>query len=1000
TPAFLTGDGEAAALVARFDWSATSLGPITGWSASLRTAVGIIVHSPVPIVMLWGDDGYMIYNDAYSGFAGAKHPGVFGLKVRDGWPEVAEFNDNVMKVGLAGGTLAYRDQELTLHRNGKPEQVWMNLDYSPVLGDDGKPAGVIAIVVETTDRVLSERRQAFRVELADRLAALDDPFEAPAVAAEALGRHLGANRVGYGDVLPDDETIYCDTSFTDGLDPLTGSFTLDVFGPDNIVAQRQGRTFAADDVEDDPNLDHALWRSIGTRAFVSVPLVRDGRFTASLFINQREPRRWTSDEIGLAEEVAARIWDAVERGRAETRLRASEMSLRELNVDLERQVAERTHQVGRTWAINPDLLTIFDAGGRFERANPAWTVMLGWTEAELVGTPFIDLVHPDDVEQSQAAFASLIGGGAPAIDFQNRYRATDGSYRWLSWIAVREDGKCYATARDVTKARQQEAALTQRTAELDRVWRNSRDIHVVVDRDGVFRAVNPAWTAILGHAADEVIGHSFDEFSLGSDGVSPAERFATTLIRDMINIETPYRHKDGSVRWISWNTSVESDLVYGYGRHITDERKAVAALEQSEARMRTLFETSYQLQALLAVDGTVVDVNATALAAIDRTADEIVGLLLCETPWFNGTPDVSKLVCDGVAAAAAGTSVRHEIAVAMASGRRTYDLAIRPIDDAHGNIVAIVAEAVDLTERRLIEEALRQSQKLEAMGQLTGGVAHDFNNLLTPIIGSLDLLQRRAVGGDREQRLLAGALQSADRAKVLVQRRLAFARRQPLQPVAVDVGQLVRDMAGLVYSTSGSRIEVDIDVAKDLPPASADPNQLEMAILNLSVNARDAMAEGGHLRIGVTAETVTAAHPAGLAAGDYIRLSVADTGTGMDAETRTRAVEPFFSTKGVGKGTGLGLSMVHGLTAQLGGALSIGSEPGRGTTIDLWLPVSRERRIAPARRADDRSMFGTALLVDDEELVRASTADMLGELGFRVIEAASAEEALRTIDDG
>ncbi|MGI4875874.1 MAG: PAS domain-containing protein, partial [Janthinobacterium lividum] len=542
TPAFLTSDCETAGLIAHFDWGATSLGPIAEWPASLRTAVGIIVHSPVPIVMLWGDDGYMIYNDAYSGFAGAKHPGVFGKKVRDGWPEVAEFNANVMQVGLAGGTLAYRDQELTLHRNGKPEQVWMNLDYSPVLGDDGKPAGVIAIVVETTDRVLSERRQAFRVELADRLAALDDPSEAPAVAAEALGRHLKVNRVGYGEVLPDDVTIYCDTTFTAGLEPLTGSFTLDAFGPDNIVAQRQGRTFAADDVENDPRLDHELWRSIGTRAFVSVPLVRDGRFTASLFINQREPRRWTSDEIGLAEEVAARIWDAVERGRAENRLRASEFSLRALNADLERQVAERTHQVGRTWAINPDLLAVLGPDGRFERANPAWTTILGWTEAELVGTQFSDYIHPADIEPSQAAFARLIDDGVSAIDFPNRYRAADGSYRWLSWVAVREDGKCYATSRDITEARLQGAALAQRTAELDRVWRNSRDIHVVVDHDGVLHAVNPAWKTILGHEAGEVVGHSFDEFRVGSDGVSRARRIDATLRGGMTNVEASCRH--------------------------------------------------------------------------------------------------------------------------------------------------------------------------------------------------------------------------------------------------------------------------------------------------------------------------------------------------------------------------------------------------------------------------------------------------------------------------
>ena len=208
---------------------------------------------------------------------------------------------------------------------------------------------------------------------------------------------------------------------------------------------------------------------------------------------------------------------------------------------------------------------------------------------------------------------------------------------------------------------------------------------------------------------------------------------------------------------------------------------------------------------------------------------------------------------------------------------------------------------------RLTEEALRQSQKLEAMGQLTGGVAHDFNNLLMPIIGSLDMLQRRQIGGEREQRLIGGALQSADRAKTLVQRLLAFARRQPLQPVAVDVAELVTGMAQLIESTTGPQIRVVVDVAKNVPLANADPNQLEMAILNLSVNARDAMTQGGTLRISASPETVQAIHRSKLKPGPYVRISVADTGTGMDEAVLARAIEPFFSTKGVGKGTGLGL---------------------------------------------------------------------------------------------
>lgn len=292
------------------------------------------------------------------------------------------------------------------------------------------------------------------------------------------------------------------------------------------------------------------------------------------------------------------------------------------------------------------------------------------------------------------------------------------------------------------------------------------------------------------------------------------------------------------------------------------------------------------------------------------------------------------------------------------------------------------------------QDALRQAQKLEAMGQLTGGVAHDFNNLLTPIIGSLDLLQRRQIGGEREQRLIDGALQSADRARTLVQRLLAFARRQPLKPEPVDIAALIMGMRELVETTVGPQVECSLDLGNGLPLAVADPHQIEMAILNLSVNARDAMADGGRLTISAKRMSPGRDHTE-IAAGSYVVIAVCDSGSGMGDETRRRAIEPFYSTKGVGQGTGLGLSMAHGLASQLGGALTIESTVGAGSTIALWLPVSADTAVRAATpTGQDTHIAGVALLVDDEDLVRATTADMLVELGFEVVEAHSGADAL------
>jgi signal transduction histidine kinase/CheY-like chemotaxis protein len=312
------------------------------------------------------------------------------------------------------------------------------------------------------------------------------------------------------------------------------------------------------------------------------------------------------------------------------------------------------------------------------------------------------------------------------------------------------------------------------------------------------------------------------------------------------------------------------------------------------------------------------------------------------------------------------------------------------------------ARVVERTrEHELALAKLHEAQKLETLGQLTGGVAHDFNNLLTPVIGNLDLLRRRIPVGDPSQRLIDAGLQAASRAATLVQRLLAFARRQDLRVRSVNVRALLDGMSDLIRRSLDPSIDVKITHSPDLPPARVDPNQLELAILNLAINARDAMPSGGTINIEAAAASVD--RQRGLAAGSYVRVAVSDTGTGMDEHTLARAVEPFFSTKGVGKGTGLGLSMVHGLAAQLGGRLNLTSTPGKGTTAEIWLPIAHEapgtddlesRPIRPAPRR------ATILLVDDEELVRIGTSEMLSDLGYEVAQAASGGEAMRMLRAG
>ena len=706
-------------------------------------------------------------------------------------------------------------------------------------------------------------------------------------------------------------------------------------------------------------------------------------------------------------------YDVTERKRVERALRESESRFQAITDSIDQMI----------WSSLPD--------GYHDYYNQRWYDYTGMRKGSTDGEAWNGMFHPDDRERAWAEWRhSLETGELYEIEYRLRHRS--GDYRWVlgravamrgetgdivRWFGTCTDIQDIVEAREIlkTSAKRLEREITEGTAErklLADVVEATDAFVLVLDLDYGILALNKAnadeFERIYGvrpKVGDNVM-------DLLADQPEHQAQVRAAWGRALAGEEVRFTEAFGEPQRarpfyeIKFNTlrDENGDRIgaYQFTYDVTERLRDQAKMETNQARLSTIFETSYQYQALLFADGTVLEVNATALDGIKSRLEDVLGKPFWATPWFTETPGMTEAVRAGVAHVAAGNDFRREVLVNLPIGQRTLDFSMRPVRDASGAVVAIVPEAVDITARRQTEDALRQSQKLDAMGQLTGGVAHDFNNLLTPIIGGLDILLHRGLGGEREKRLIEGALQSADRAKTLVQRLLSFARRQPLQPVSVDMARLVTGMADLIASTTGPQIEVVVDVAEDLPAANADPNQLEMAILNLSVNARDAMMSGGTLRISAAAETIEPGHRTALVPGPYIRLSVADTGAGMDAATVAMAIEPFFSTKGVGKGTGLGLSMVHGLASQLGGAMRISSQPGTGTDVEVWLPVNAG---SPPIPEDDLptaglKFMGTALLVDDEALVRMSTADMLMDLGFAVVEAASAEEALVAIEKG
>ena len=425
-------------------------------------------------------------------------------------------------------------------------------------------------------------------------------------------------------------------------------------------------------------------------------------------------------------------------------------------------------------------------------------------------------------------------------------------------------------------------------------------------------------------------------------------------------------------------------------------------------RLRTTFETSYIYQGYMTRDGTLLDANNASLAGIQCRLEDVVGRPFWDTPWFAGTPGMPEAVQQAVQLAAEGQTVQRSILLKLPTGERAFDFALRPVKNERGDVIAIIPEAVETTGRIKAEDALRQAQKMEAIGQLTGGIAHDFNNMMAVVIGAMNLLQRRLAQGSTDvSRYIDAAIDGATRAASLTQRLLAFSRQQALAPEAIDVNRMVADMSEMLSRTLGEQIKVETVLASGLWRTHADPIQLENVILNLSVNARDAMPDGGKLTI-ETANTHIDEEYADeyqIAADQYVLLSVTDTGSGMSSEVMAQAFDPFFTTKGVGAGTGLGLSQVFGFVRQSGGHVKLHSEIGVGTSVKVYLPRYHGEAVpVPPKRPPVAALRGElseiVLVVEDEERVRNYSIEALRELGYTVVSAPSAPEALRLIDGG
>ncbi len=668
----------------------------------------------------------------------------------------------------------------------------------------------------------------------------------------------------------------------------------------------------------------------------------------------------------------------------------------------------------------PECVTVVSADGALVEMNPAGLTMIAAADLAAVrGHPVSSLVHPDDVEMFMRLHAEASAGSDGRAEF--RVVALDGSVRWVESHSVpleaEADGRSavLTVTRDVTQRRElddelrETAALLRLASRLGRLggWSTEAPFTVV------------HWSDEVAMIHDMPAGHQVN--------IDEGLEFYAPEYRETISASFAECVDDGT------SFDIEAEVITGTGRRIWSRTIGEAERDESGRVVR--------------VAGAVQDISdhRSAIEAL-RTSEELFRLLSEATSdvvfdwdlttdqiWYGDGLDV--LIGDGVAgvfelaavkrrihpddvdrwessvrAVAAGTDDlwTEEVRLVHADGREiTVECNGYVIRDADGSARRLVGSLVEMTAQRALEERLAQSQRLEAVGQLTGGIAHDFNNLLTVILGNADLLVEE-LGDDGDLGESASMMRAAaERGADLTQRLLAFARRQPLEPTVVDVASLLGRLDGLLRRTLGEDIEIEQHHADGTWNGLVDGAQLESAVLNICLNARDAMPDGGHLHIEATNVTIDddqyggpAGHGDGLRAGDYVVIAISDTGVGMTPEIAARAFDPFFTTKGAGEGSGLGLSMVYGFAKQSGGHVGIHSEEGEGTVVRLFIPrapvdmTAQTTRPAPARRArgDER-----ILLVEDDEMVRGLAAAQLRGLGYEVVDAVDGPSALAAL---
>lgn len=808
----------------------------------------------------------------------------------------------------------------------------------------------------------NEARLQFLDALARETARSRDADAILAITTRMVGEHLGVSSCAYADMDPDQDgfTIRGDWA-APGAVHIVGHYSLGDFGKLAVKNLGAGRPLVVNDnlTELEPH-EAATFQAIGIGATICMPLVKDGRLTALMAIHHRGPHQWTAAELGMITEVTERSWAHIERVRSE------QMAI---------ETAERLHLATQaamigTWDFNP-------LSGKLQWDDRCKSLFGLPSDAEVsYEEVFLKGLHPDDRERVDQEVKRTLSG-ANSGPYEIEYRTVgleDGIERWVAakGTAIFEHDhatRFIGTVIDISARKKAERHL--------RILNDTgAAVAQELDLDKIVQIVTDAGVELSGaqfgaffYNVLDTEGGSYMLYALSG---APRSAFENYPMPRATAVFAPTFLGEGVVR---------SDDILGDSRYGKNTPR------------KGMPEGHLPVRSYLAVP------------VISRSGEVLGGLFFghAQTGAFQLAHETALLGIAGHAAIAIDNARLFQAAEREIADRRRAEAELQTLN---ATLEQRVSE--EITERLRAEDQLRQAQKMEAVGQLTGGIAHDFNNMLAVVIGGLNLAQRRLSKGDADiGRFVEGAMEGAKRAADLTQRLLAFSRQQPLEPKPLNANEMVCGMRDLLDRTFGEMISVETVLSAGLWQVEADAAQLESSLLNLSVNARDAMPEGGKLTI----ETANAfiddryAREYALRPGQFVLIVVSDTGSGMNPEVLAKAFDPFYTTKGVGKGTGLGLSQVYGFVRQSGGNVKIYSEVGVGTSVKIYLPrYLGDALPGESENPNDGTRVGSAseviMVVEDDDRVRNMSVEALRELGYTVIEAGRPADAIRMFDAG